>query len=259
MIRPHCHVILTLIDGMRPDGMLASGHPFADTLRSAAAYTLEAKTVYPPVTLPCHMSLFHSVAPDRHGVLTNTFTPQVRPVEGLFERLDRYEKSCAMFYNWEELRDLARPGHLHESAYINLSRQDRADERITEKALQYYKEWKPDFLFLYLGLTDEAGHASGWMSPAYLEAIRTALSCVQKMYEAADPDTTLIVTADHGGHGRMHGEDIPEDMTIPLFFCGKCFSPGTILRSASILDIAPTVAALLGVPAVREWEGKSHA
>ena len=40
----------------------------------------------PSVTLPCHMSLFHSVDPDRHGITTNGYVPQVRPIKGMFDQ-----------------------------------------------------------------------------------------------------------------------------------------------------------------------------
>lgn len=70
-------------------------------------------------------------------------------------------------------------------------------------------------------------------------------------------DYTVIITADHGGHGRIHGEDIPEDMTIPMIICGKNFPCNTEIRNANIIDIAPTVTKLLSVISSKEWEGKS--
>ena len=70
-------------------------------------------------------------------------------------------------------------------------------------------------------------------------------------------DYTVIITADHGGHDRTHGTDLPEDMTIPLFIMGENFEPGTKLENVSILDIAPTIADVLGAPPDAEWEGKS--
>ena len=54
-------IILMSIDGMRPDGALKCGHPFVQELMSRSSYSLNARTVMPSVTLPCHMSLFHSV------------------------------------------------------------------------------------------------------------------------------------------------------------------------------------------------------
>ena len=104
--------LLILADGMRPDGFLTCGHPFAETLLSQSSYTMQAQTVMPSVTLPCHMSLFHSVTPQRHNVLTNDYTPPVRPVDGLFEQVSRFEGKTAIFYDWEQLRDLSRPGSL---------------------------------------------------------------------------------------------------------------------------------------------------
>ena len=51
--------------------------------------------------------------------------------------------------------------------------------------------------------------------------------------------------------------DLPEDMTIPLILNGPAFAPGRTLEAASIKDVAPTVAALLGASPAREWEGNS--
>ena len=68
---------------------------------------------------------------------------------------------------------------------------------------------------------------------------------------------TVIVTADHGGHDRIHGTDMPEDMTIPMFFVGEEFEKGKELSSVSILDLAPTISNIMGVQGAKEWEGKS--
>ena len=79
-------VILISIDGMRPDGLLQCGNPFVETLMKKSAHTLEGSSMIPSVTLPCHMSIFHSVTPERHGMLTNDYVPMVRPVNSLFSR-----------------------------------------------------------------------------------------------------------------------------------------------------------------------------
>lgn len=48
-------------------------------------------------------------------------------------------------------------------------------------------------------------------------------------------------------------------MTIPLFFYGEEFKAGEIERALSLLDIASTIAALIGVMTEPEWEGQSVA
>ena len=45
--------------------------------------------------------------------------------------------------------------------------------------------------------------------------------------------------------------------TIPLFFYGKEIQPGEIQKSISLLDIAPTIAKILGIAPDPEWEGES--
>ena len=250
-------IVLILVDGMRPDAMLQCGHRFPEKLRERSTYSHAAKTVYPSVTLPCHMSLFHSVDPDRHGVMTNTYTPQVRPINGMFDVFGKgAKKKCAFFYSWEQLRDLCRPNRLHTSICFNLGRQTDADRKLTKLAIPYIQEELPDFTFLYLGETDESGHANGWMSPGYLETLHTAWDCIEEVYESLPEGYHLIVTADHGGHARTHGTTEPEDMTIPMFFTGPRFEEGRELSDLSIKDIATTAAALLGVPPEDEWEGK---
>ena len=74
-------VILMSIDGMRPDGLAQCGNPYVEQLKKEASYTFAAQTVFPSVTLPCHMSLFHSIPTERHGVYTNTYSPMNHPVK----------------------------------------------------------------------------------------------------------------------------------------------------------------------------------
>jgi len=253
-------VILISIDGMRPDGFLQCGNPFTQEMMRQGAYTLEGRTIFPSVTLPCHMAMFHSVPAERHGISTNIYTPMVRPLNGLFEQIAMMGGISAMYYGWEPLRDVARPGSLKFSGYINAYTEASSDTALTDLALARIKESHPDFVFLYMVETDEkGGHDHGWMTPEYLDVISTAIGNVKRVLEACGDEYTVIVTADHGGHDRGHGSDAKEDMTIPLFFFGKRFTPGKQLEGVSILDIAPTIADIMSVPKAPEWEGKSLA
>jgi len=253
-------VILISIDGMRPDGVMQCGNPFVEEMMRMGSYTLTAQTVLPSVTLPCHMSMFHSVPPTRHGIGTNTYTPMVRPLNGLFEQIAAAGGVSAMYYGWEPLRDVARPGSLKFAGYLNAYAEDATDGKLTDLALDRMEKSRPDFVFLYMVETDEkGGHDNGWMSPAYLGYISAAIDNVKRVYEAFGDEYTVIVTADHGGHERSHGSDMPEDTTIPMFFLGKRFAAGDALDGVSILDLTPTIADILAVNPAPEWEGKSLA
>lgn len=253
-------VILISIDGMRPDGFLSCGNPFIEKMMGMASYTLEGKTVFPSVTLPCHMSMFHSVPPERHGITTNLYIPFARPLNGLFEQLKLFRKISAMYYGWEPLRDVSRPESLKYSAYLNAYMEDNTDGSLTDMALERIEKSKPDFVFLYMVETDEkGGHDHGWMSKEYLDCISNAIENVKRVWEAFGDEYTIVVTADHGGHDRSHGTHMPEDTTIPMFFIGKRFEAGKKLENISILDIAPTIADVMSVLPAPEWEGQSLA
>ena len=129
-------VILISIDGMRPDGAVKCGNPFVSELMKIGSYTLNAKTVFPSITLPCHLSLFHSVPPERHGTLSNDYTTPVRPVSGLLEQLKLSGKRSLMYYGWENIRDIGRCGSLFGGEFIHAYAFDGTDGALTDRALQ---------------------------------------------------------------------------------------------------------------------------
>ena len=251
-------VLLILADGMRPDSLAACQNPYVDELLKHGKYDLNAKTVMPSVTLPCHMSLFHSVDPDRHGILTNTYVPQVRPVRGICEVLHDAQKNCAMFFNWEPLRDLTRPGSLAESYFTTgytTAGYEGANAKLVDALIPYLRNQSADFTFLYFGWPDAAGHDKGWMGEEYLRSVSGCFDQMKKVISTLGEDYLVVITADHGGHGRGHGADIPEDMTIPVLFYNPKFKSER-LSDVSILDLAPTITAVLGVEKDRDWDGK---
>ena len=253
-------VILISIDGMRPDGFLSCGNPFCETMMKLGSYTLDGRSVFPSVTLPCHLSIFHSVVPERHGITTNTYIPFARPINGLFEQIKLFGGVSAMYYGWEPLRDVCRPTSLTYAGYMDAYAEEHTDTLLTDMALERIEKSKPDFVFLYMVETDDkGGHDNGWMSGTYLSYLNTAVENVKRVYEAFGNEYTIIVTADHGGHDRTHGTLMPEDMTIPMFFIGKRFTPGKKLENVSLLDLSPTIASIMSVLPSPEWEGRSLA
>lgn len=251
-------VILVMLDGLRPDALSPERTP--NLLRAAAqgAHTLQAESVMPSITLPCHMSIFHSIPPGRHGILSNTYVPMARPVTGLFDAANDAGKLCAFLYNWEELRDLNRPGALHFSLCIRSSYDlDFGDTLIADQALRTIRSGEFDFIFVYLGTIDSAGHYYGWMTDGYLTQVERVDAEVGRLLDAMSSETAMIIHADHGGHDRFHGTDSPEDMTIPYILTGAGVRAGHLIeRKVSLLDTAPTIARMLDFTPPKEWEGQ---
>ena len=249
--------LLILVDGMRPDAL--ADCKAAQQVMANAVYTLNAQTVMPSVTLPCHMSLFFSMSPERHGTKGNTYVPPARQLLGLFDILAIKKRNVASFYSWGQLRDLCYPASLAYSLLINgvSVGYDKANDRLTDAAIGYIKETDPDLTFLYLGYPDEAGHAHGWMGEEYMQSLENSWENIARIMNAIPKEYAVIITADHGGHDHTHGTELPEDMTIPLIFAGAERDLIGDLKGVSIMDIAPTVAALAGMPSHPDWEGKS--
>ena len=129
-------VILFSIDGMRPDALKICGNSFVKELEKKCAFTYSAKSMNPSVTLPCHFSMAHSVTPQRHGILTNTYIPQVRPVKGIFELISENRGINAFFYGWEQLRDIALPDTLKFATYINFNMYKSCDTVLTNECIK---------------------------------------------------------------------------------------------------------------------------
>ena len=77
-------------------------------------------------------------------------------------------------------------------------------------------------------------------------------------------DAFVVVTADHGEEFRehgvmMHGNSLFEAVVrVPLLLIGPGIEPGRrVAEPVSLVDVAPTLLALIGVPAAPSFEGRS--
>ena len=253
----HTKVLLVSIDGMRADAVRES--KYAERLMQNSTYYSAASTVYPSVTLPCHMSMHHGVSPEVHGVLNNDYTPVDNLTDGIAETLAKSGKKCAFFYNWYELGDVISDSALVKSSYSpNEIVGWKISNNMTAQACKkHIFNNSTDFTFLYLGLLDEMGHEHGWLSEEYYEALNSSLELVFDIMDSLGDEYVVIITSDHGGHETGHGTELAEDMTIPIFLLGNGFDKNVEMPGSSILDIAPTVTDILGVAPLDAWEGKS--
>lgn len=237
--------------------MLQADTPNMKRLIANGLHTLEARSVTPSVTLPCHTSIFRGVDVPRHGITTNVFQPLARPVPSLFDVAKRSGMRTGMFFNWGELRDIADAGSFDVSFLDSDCHSAEGDARIAGEAARQLGRDRFDLVFVYLGWTDECGHLHGWMSPEYLEAVSAADRCIGKVLDALPAQAHVILLSDHGGHERTHGTERAEDMTVPFVLHGPGVDHGQIMEPVRIFDTCPTAAALMGLSKAREWEGRA--
>jgi phosphopentomutase len=135
---------------------------------------------------------------------------------------------------------------------------ESSDTALTDEALKCIAENHPDFVFLYMVETDEkGGHDNGWMSEEYLRRVSIAIDNVKRVIENYGDEYSVIIMADHGGHDRTHGTTLPEDMTVPMFIFDKNAAKGEMEGEISLLEIAPTIASIMGITPDEQWEGRA--
>jgi len=233
-------IILLMLDGLRPDVFDHCQIPNLEAFRNRSAYSLTAQSAVPSVTLPCHISLFHSVPPARHGIVTNDWHPMAHPLPGLMEVAKQHERHCAFIHNWEYLRDLNRPGSLSYVYFEDSAYDPAGDERVVAEAMRYFEQATPDFR----------------MSAEYLRHVEFTDKSIGRLLDALSDKATILIQSDHGGHDRTHGTELPEDMTILWMIAGPGIKQNHgIQHPISLLDTAPTMARLMGIKPHEMWEG----
>jgi hypothetical protein len=267
------HVVIISIDGCRPDLLLRAETPVIHGLLPHASFTFWARTTAESVTLPSHTSMLTGVVPIKHQIQWNVDLPLEHPYypayPTLFELAKKAGFTTAMTAGKSKFINLAVPGSLDWQFVPGEAKIE--DNEVTDQAVAFVHDHQPQVLFVHLPSDDNVGHAKGWGTPEQLAALANADACVGRVIKAVDDakltdSTAFIITADHGGFGRMHGPDDPRCRFIPWI----CFGPGirqnldltTLDHSINGKDDVDTedtfctACYLLGIPIVKAVDGK---
>ena len=257
-------VILILIDGLRVDTLAAVATPNIDRIMAKGAWTLNAGTVTPSITLPVHVSIFTGRTPGAHGVMTNTVIPEFSEnCLSLFQWAKAHGRTCAMYYNWEFLRRLAPPGIMTHSVYLDTALAPDGDMAIARVAAQGICAVHPDFAFVYFGCLDETGHAHGYESKEYEHTLIQADAAVGSLLDALARDGeadqyTLFFQSDHGGIEFDHDTACPQVLTIPWMVAGPGVCPGQLApeKEITVLDTFATILHCMDLPCPSQSRGR---
>ena len=272
------HVFVISLDGAKPAVIKESQMPVLNKLADEGAFTWQASTIFPSKTLPSHTSMLTGVGPDKHQVLWNDFSPIRGPVKvpTMFSLLRAKEPAAvtAMFVGKVKFRhlwlkdslDIFDFGGPQTPAPVagtpELEKTKVPSQGVAKLASPWIREHKPRLAFIHLTDADSAGHASGWGSPEQKQALNVTDEAlgevVQAIKDAGIADSSvIIISADHGGHDKTHGENIPDDMLIPWVVWGKGVRKQfTLTQPVTTYDTAATALWLLGVPLPAQFDGK---
>lgn len=257
--RPYDHVVLLSIDGLRPDAIERSDAPNLLRLAQLGLSATEARTITLSYTLPSHASMLSGVDAPTHGLVHNDFSPRhgfTRAPTAMYFAHDAGLET-AMFVSKPKFRHLAIPGSVDV-----FERPSYQCAPVVRRAASYLRTAGAGLTFVHISEPDSAGHDRGWMTLAYLRAIAAADLCLGVLLTAIDarPDrdrVLLIVTSDHGGHGRTHGSSREVDRRIPWIAWGSAVEPGPLSEPVSVMDTAATALAALSITATTPLEGRA--
>ena len=276
-------VYLVIIDGLRLDRSYEL--PYLDELRRRGIDT-EAQSHYPTWSRPNYVSILCGVPPSASGVRTNHHSTPVS-LDCLMDRAHEAGMHVASATDYDVLpRLFLRPSDKSRIAEVEDLDIDAMEDPTSPEAVRApdaplqspfddarYAPWPggfpeagaavtrgdDDLVIMLVGAVDAAGHAHGGDSKEYREATEIADRALARALARIDlTQDAVVVTADHGHTGRGgHGGIEPEVLTVPLILAGAGVKPGATALDAHLIDIAPTVAALLGIPAPGQGLGRT--
>ncbi len=242
-------VVLVVIDGLRQD-TAATAMPTLQRLAAQGARYI-VRTGEPSLSYPGWTVIGSGAWQGLSGVTTNWFKGPV-PVDSIFREARAAGARpvgtgtsgwLALFGPWFDRFEVP---DVSMSAPEEV---DRLDEAILGRGLELLRDPSARLVLIYFAGPDEYGHTFGGASPAYREIVRRTDDRLARLVAALNlARTALVVTTDHGhidagGHGGWE----PIVKEVPLVMAGKGIRVGVEGQGAQA-DIAPTIAALLGIP-----------
>lgn len=285
-------VLLVSVDGLNPDALTALGPervPAFTELATGGASTLNARASYEAtVTLPNHTSMLTGRTiggPDGSSVMVNSDPGGTLRdlhgsyVPGVFDVAHDHGQSTAFFAEKSKFAFLMRSWDARHGAPDRVGDDDGRDKvdvsaigpaaQLLQQVESTLARRRTQLVFLHVAAPDTAGHAHGFMSSAYLDAVVAAdreigaILDLVRSRPALVRTVTVVVTADHGGIGPGHRfARVPGNYTIPFFVWGHATEQGAdiyALNSASRRDPGATRPSYDGVQPVRNRDAASLA
>jgi predicted AlkP superfamily pyrophosphatase or phosphodiesterase len=240
-------VIAISVDALNPTALTRLGRarlPEFHALIQSGASTLNARTELESTeTLPNHTGMLTGrpvAGPNGHGIAFNKDPGKVtvsshagHAVGSVFDVLHRAGRTTALYASKSKFALYQRSwaGSLDRTVI------DEDNDRLVSRLVADLASQPSDFTFVHLSAPDVAGHASGFMGPAYLRAVQRVDRLLGRIRNAvsASPrlrtQAYLIVTADHGGRGT-HGHSVarePDDYRVPFVVDGPTARSGSDL------------------------------
>lgn len=251
-------VVMVVLDGLRTDAV--AGLPAYGRLAQAGASGTMRVTV-PSLSNPARAAFATGAWPEVSGVTNNsTFEPV--PVQSLFGIADQRGLRSSVFGSrfWPRAFGDSVEHVAPTSRYSSygISELVAWQSEYCDEVLEHLAGSGAAIRVVDLWAGDEAGHTYGGASNAYREVIAAVDRCLGRIVDQVGADVTLAVLSDHGHIHRRgrggHGGLEPEVINAPFTMAGPGVQNANQIE-AQIVDIAPTISTLLGLPIPANSQG----
>jgi len=263
------HVLVIGCDGFGAVAFTPSNTPVLHRLMREGAYTLRARGVLPTVSSPNWASMIMGAGPEQHGITSNDWQPnkfEIPPLVvgsgGIFPtifgvlREQKHDAVIACIHDWDGF------GRLVEPKAPDVLENVKGSAETANRAMEVIRMKKPTFLFVHFDDVDHAGHNFGWKSAEYFQEAEKVDHLIGELLDVLRTTglrehTTVIMTADHGGKGKGHGEATIEELEIPWIVSGPAVKAGHEIKTpVNTYDLAPTIAWIFGLRPPSCWIGQ---
>jgi arylsulfatase A-like enzyme/Tfp pilus assembly protein PilF len=278
-------VLLVTLDTTRADHLGCYGAAFAATpnldglARSGARFD---EAISPtPLTLPSHASIFTGRVPRRHGVRDNALFRLGEEPDVLADVLGRHGYTAAAFVSsvvLDRITGLDRGFRTYDDtvrvgARAAFDYRERAAIQTNDAVLRHLDGLEePFFLWVHyfdphLPYVPPEPFRSRFSERPYDGEIAFVDQQLGRLLDAVrkkTPSLLVVVAGDHGESLGEHGEDAHgvflyrATQRVPLVVAGPGVPRGKVVRErVGLVDLAPTVLDLLGLPPLDDVDGRS--
>ena len=254
-------LLLVIVGGLRAN-LMACAHVHCLDRLAAEGAVVRRLAPPSPLALPSLASLCTSTPPEEHGVLANSGGARVSPPAiSLFSLLRYRQQSVSAFYTDDRLRVLFPTGCLQTGVLLNSQGLRNLDRQLAELAGRHLQQEQPDCCFLQLQGVEIASTHFGPRSEPCIESLEQADQSLGMILEhltmvGIEQEYVVMVLGVPGGSGAMPAGAEAEAAMLPLILRGPGIGRGIeVTRPVSLLDLAPSMARILGIAPYPDWRG----
>ena len=263
------HIIVLAFDGWGASSFEAAEMPFLKSMLSKSAWSLHKRSILPTSSACNWATMFKGAGPEAHGYIDwNTREPAFEATstdeKGNFPSFFSIyreafpEREIGYLYQWEGMKYIFDMDDFNYTEQFPIS--DLGCDEMRDAAVSYIYDKRPSLAVFVWVYPDHIGHSYGWYTDKYMNALNHMDSIIEDVVDSCKEvgifdNTLFVITSDHGGHDKSHGQAVMTDLETPFIMFGKGVRPGEILSPLMQYDVAAILADYLCLDHPCSWRG----